>query len=207
MPITEQEALAWTGPTAADSLVPLPTERLTAATMRLILDFSTEVIHCFIAGGASPPLFALAARVDGSRDLMNCCRRVLERDNSKRRTCDEAPSPDYVAGTRSTQDSFLRTFGHQHEIGNLGGYPFIKLMFHPQLSADMHAYISEAVRIMMSYVTSRRSFITLLYAGSRDWQTCSAWTRGKVLLVARSYREVRSRRGAREGATRTSQSQ
>lgn len=44
----------------------------------------------------------------------------------------------------------------------------------------MHAYISEAVRIMMRYGTSHRSFVPLLWAGLRDWQTSSAWTRGKV---------------------------
>lgn len=44
----------------------------------------------------------------------------------------------------------------------------------------MYTYIAEAVRIMMAYGTSQRSFVLLLWVGLRDWETSSAWTRGKV---------------------------
>jgi len=81
----------------------------------------------------------------------------------------------------------------------------------PLAGREMHAYVAEAVRIMMRYGGSRSSFIPLLWAGLRDWEVCSAWTRGKVrvgfayeplrfanelndaeqvLLAARQYREA-----------------
>jgi len=44
----------------------------------------------------------------------------------------------------------------------------------------MHVYIAEAVRIMMLYGRGQSSFIPLLWTGLRDWETSSAWTRGKV---------------------------
>lgn len=47
-------------------------------------------------------------------------------------------------------------------------------------ASKMHAYITEAVRIMMMYGRSRSSFLPFLWVGLRDWETSSAWTRGKV---------------------------
>lgn len=44
----------------------------------------------------------------------------------------------------------------------------------------MYTYISEMIRIMMSYGSSHKSFIPLLWAGKGDWESSSAWTRGRV---------------------------
>jgi len=44
----------------------------------------------------------------------------------------------------------------------------------------MRRYIEEAVRWMMRGGSTRSNFIPLLWAGLRDWETSSAWTRGVV---------------------------
>ncbi|ORY37702.1 hypothetical protein BCR35DRAFT_336595 [Leucosporidium creatinivorum] len=193
MPITEHEAAAWVGPNSANELVPLPAERLTFATMRHVLDFSTAVIRCFVYGGATPPIRVFWDRIRSSADLLACCHKVIERDSSKRRVCDEAISQSRVAvGGKKDEESFWRTFGDLREVpvDAQWRYPFMKLMYDEKLGADIHAYVVEAVRIMMTYGSSRKSFIPLLWAGLRDWEISSAWTRGKVLLAARSYREA-----------------
>lgn len=52
----------------------------------------------------------------------------------------------------------------------------------PFPAAEMHNYISEAVRWMMNGGTARNNFKPLLWAGLRDWDSSSAWTRGVVSL-------------------------
>jgi hypothetical protein len=73
----------------------------------------------------------------------------------------------------------------------------------------MKAYVADAVRLMLMYGRSRASFVPLLWLGLRDWETSSAWARGKVswpsfhclpaqptlfsqqvLLIAIKFREV-----------------
>lgn len=124
MPITEQEAAAWVGPYSADQLVPLPTERLNVAQIRPMVDFRTAVIHCFIPGGSSPPLFQLP---DGT--LQTHCQRVLELDALKREEIDQASSNTRMAFASGRQDQFIRTFGHLEGVlgTNLGKYPFVKV--------------------------------------------------------------------------------
>ncbi|ORY59018.1 hypothetical protein BCR35DRAFT_335118 [Leucosporidium creatinivorum] len=191
MPITEHEATAWAGPQSADDLIPIP-ERLTWIALRLILDFRTAVIHCLVPGGLTPPLSF--RRMSASLQLQELCRKVLERDATRRQSCDEALYQDNIAiPSQLHKAAFLRTLGHVSILEDhlaRHNYPFVQLMFDPALDAEIHAYIAEAVRIMMRYGTSQRSFIPLLWAGLRDWETCSAWTRGKILLAARNYREA-----------------
>lgn len=133
MPITEQEAVAWTGAQSANELVPFPTERLTFRTIRPVLDFSTSVVHCFVYGGPTPPLFWDKIRTAGTRisaELLNCCHKVIERDSSKRKMCDEAASQDHVA-IRATKDegSFRRTFGDFDDVASDARmrYPFMQV--------------------------------------------------------------------------------
>lgn len=51
------------------------------------------------------------------------------------------------------------------------------------LAALMHSYILETLGLMMHGGTSRNNFIPILWAGVRDWETSSAWTRGVVSLA------------------------
>lgn len=60
------------------------------------------------------------------------------------------------------------------------------------IDLEVHAYVAEAVRIMMSYGSGRMSFVPLLWAGLRDWEASSAWTRGKVSHFARFLSPTRT---------------
>lgn len=124
MPITEQQANEWTGPLTADELIPMPTKRLTFANLRPFIDFSTAVVHCFVYGGSTPPLFWHLVSADG--DLQHICRLVLDRDSKKRAACDAAPASERVAMTPANQVAFFRTYGHESDrTGPSHLYPFI----------------------------------------------------------------------------------
>ncbi|ORY59030.1 hypothetical protein BCR35DRAFT_201549 [Leucosporidium creatinivorum] len=175
MPITEQEAIAWIGSATADSLIPLPVGRLPYHIIRQMVDFSTEVVHCIMPGGPTPPLFSSMLR---HPEFVGWCQKVLERDERKR--TNEATRL-YGNGGLSQDDSFRRTFGHESDLTPMASaMPFLRIMFDWEFNRVTHAYVAEAKRIMMSYGSSRTGFIPLLWAGHRDWETSSAWTRGKV---------------------------
>ncbi|ORY59015.1 hypothetical protein BCR35DRAFT_335113 [Leucosporidium creatinivorum] len=118
-------------------------------------------------------------------------RQILERDEAKRQTCRVAYVQDNIACRPNDEVVLRKTFGHQKDlIPHSPKMPFLRIMFDQTVSREMHSYVTEAVRIMLRYGNSHTSFIPLLWAGLRDWETSSAWTRGKVLLVARNYREA-----------------
>lgn len=64
--------------------------------------------------------------------------------------------------------------------------PFIAEFFAHSFSAFffaatmMYRYVEQAVNWMMTGGSSRNNFLPLLWAGARDWEISSAWTRGVV---------------------------
>lgn len=126
MPITQQEAIAWMGSATADQLAPIPTVRLTWGVMRSIVDFSTQVIHCFVPGGATPPI--LPNTVASDHLLQGCCCKVLERDSTKRRGSQEAFSLAYTPLPPRDEVKFLATFTRRDEVNfHPHNYPFLKV--------------------------------------------------------------------------------
>lgn len=51
----------------------------------------------------------------------------------------------------------------------------------------MYHYLAEAVDWMMKGGSTRSNFIPLLWTSRRDWETCSAWTRGVVSSERRAF--------------------
>jgi len=125
MPITEQEALLWSGTSTADQLSSFPRPRITRALGLSMLDFSTSVIHCFY-GGPHPPLFAFTDHALTREMLQLWCDQSLRRDETKRRTVAVGDRLTFLNPGRSHDEAFLRTFGHREEIRGTN-VPFLRV--------------------------------------------------------------------------------
>ncbi|ORY47573.1 hypothetical protein BCR35DRAFT_336155 [Leucosporidium creatinivorum] len=168
MAITEQQAIEW----AAD-------------LCRQMMLVSTGLAHCFLAGGPQPPIFNWPP---GSAQEEGWCQAFLRRDGRKRQTLDGTQSSKTTLANKKAADDppFFMSFGHQSNIRAWENhFPFLQLMFDPDISAIMYRYVAEAVQWMMKGGGSHSNFQHLLWVGLRDWNTSSAWTRGVVLIYAR----------------------
>lgn len=119
MPIAQQQAIEWAGPATADQLTalrsPRPDGRLTAKMSEYMVNVSSAVVYCIIAGGPHPPIFPVpgpASQID------QWCRSTLLRDERKRETLKGSQSTKTsLANKNAAQDpTFLRTFGHQADM-------------------------------------------------------------------------------------------
>jgi hypothetical protein len=119
MPITQQQAAQWAGSATADQLTAIrslrPDGRIPAGMVRHMVSISTQVVHCFVAGRAQPPILSLP---DADGGASQWCQQLLQRDAVKRQTMDgDHPTRTGLAHTSSLADPILlKTFGHRGDI-------------------------------------------------------------------------------------------
>lgn len=111
MPISEQQADEWAGSATADYLDPIPPNRIRFGTLLQMVDFSTAVIHCFVAGGPTPPILPEGL----TNQMLDWCGQVLHRDEGKREACILNPSNN-LAFMPSGEEGFRQSFGRANDI-------------------------------------------------------------------------------------------
>ncbi|ORY68073.1 hypothetical protein BCR35DRAFT_315373 [Leucosporidium creatinivorum] len=172
----------------ADELAAIPQGRLMVLQCRQMILLSTAVIRCLLPDQpGSAPLF----EIELTHWLRARCEQVLQRDQSKMEELAGKREHSYAFSTVPKNASFLLTFTSPRDVSpHNQGVPFVRIMFDPQIAALVHSYISDVVSRMMRGATRQEHFSGLLWATIRDWDSCSAWTRGKALLQARAYKNL-----------------
>lgn len=125
MPITEQEAILWSGTATADQLSALPHPRIPREQGLSMLDFSSSVIHSFF-GGPHPPLFTFPDEAYTRIELQSWCRKVLQWDKNRRKSVENDIRTTYFYSEKRQDEAFLKTFGHKSNITS-SGFPFLRV--------------------------------------------------------------------------------
>lgn len=125
-PFTNQQALYWADGRVADSLFPLPENRVPYAKMLEMVKLSTAVVESILPGPpeTDPPFLSIRSS-DPRADprWLAWAGNLLDRDARKR----EMEEATYRARSSHVADgAFLRTFGHKGDVKGSGA-PFLKV--------------------------------------------------------------------------------
>lgn len=136
MPITQQQAMDWTGSATADQLTAPaiqsshPDGRLTVDTCRKMISVSTAVVYCLVPGGAQPPILPLPRT---SVRALAWCETLLNRNKRKEEALVKVGNRSILANRNPANDAtFLKTYGHQEYIteGNTN-IPYLRVSKSP----------------------------------------------------------------------------